>query len=85
LLWWFLLQVGHEDWNLDGKADLLRFVAEVQSPIDVHSLKLVLQLSYALQVSQRLAEGSDDLHGGGWCGATGIVAQQVLLLAVHCS
>eukprot|EP00775_Hariotina_reticulata_P002408 gene2408-2712_t len=49
-----VLEVGQEDWNLDGKADLLRFVAEVQSPIDVHSLKLVLQLSYALQGAARL-------------------------------
>lgn len=51
-----LLQVGQEDWNLDGKPDLLRFVAEVQSAIDVHSLKLVLQLSYALQVSKAQAD-----------------------------
>jgi hypothetical protein len=45
-----LLQVGEEDYNFDGKPDMIRFVAAVQSPIPVHSLKLLLQFSYATQV-----------------------------------
>jgi hypothetical protein len=45
-----LLQVGEEDYNFDGKPDMIRFVAAVQSPIPVHSMKLLLQFSYATQV-----------------------------------
>lgn len=45
-----LLQVGEEDYNQDGKPDLIRFVASVQSPVPVNSIKLLLQFSYTLKV-----------------------------------
>jgi hypothetical protein len=56
LLLLLLLQVGEEDYNFDGKPDMIRFVAAVQSPIPVHSVKLLLQFSYATQV--RLLAGN---------------------------
>lgn len=42
-------QVGEEDWDQDGKTDLIRFVARAQSPVPVHSVKLLLQFSYTLK------------------------------------
>ncbi|WIA35027.1 hypothetical protein OEZ86_003518 [Tetradesmus obliquus] len=48
------VQVGEEDYNFDGKPDMIRFVASVQSPIPVHSMKLLLQFSYATQGAARL-------------------------------
>lgn len=42
-------QVGEEDFNEDGRPDLIRFVARLHSPVPVHSVKLLLQFSYVLQ------------------------------------
>lgn len=44
------MQVGEEDANHDGKPDLIRFVLTAQSRVPVHSVKLLLQMSYSLQV-----------------------------------
>ncbi|KAF8056360.1 TMEM231 [Scenedesmus sp. PABB004] len=47
------VQVGEEDGNHDGKPDLIRFTARVRSPVPVHSCKLLLQFTYALQARRR--------------------------------
>jgi hypothetical protein len=44
-------QVGEEDYNQDGKPELIRFTATAQSRYPVNSFKLLLQFSYTLQVS----------------------------------
>lgn len=43
-------QVGEEDYNQDGKPELIRFTATAQSRYPVNSFKMLLQFSYALQV-----------------------------------
>lgn len=43
-------QVGEEDYNQDGKPELIRFTATAQSRYPVNSFKLLLQFSYILQV-----------------------------------
>eukprot|EP00879_Flechtneria_rotunda_P010982 GHRR01011475.1.p1 GENE.GHRR01011475.1~~GHRR01011475.1.p1 ORF type:complete len:315 (+),score=105.62 GHRR01011475.1:284-1228(+) len=48
------VQVGEEDYNQDGKPDMIRFIAAIKSPVLVSSLKLVLQFSYVLQGAARL-------------------------------
>lgn len=44
-------QVGEEDYNQDGKPELVRFTVTAQSRYPVNSFKLLLQFSYVLQVS----------------------------------
>ena len=44
-------QVGEEDYNQDGKPELIRFTATAQSRYPVSGFKLLLQFSYVLKVS----------------------------------
>jgi hypothetical protein len=44
------VQVGEEDYNQDGKPELIRFTATAQSRYPVNSFRLLLQFSYVLQV-----------------------------------
>jgi hypothetical protein len=46
-----IVQVGEEDYNQDGKPELIRFTATAQSQHPVNSFKMLLQFSYTLQVS----------------------------------
>lgn len=50
-------QVGEEDYNQDGKPELIRFTATAQSRYPVHGLKMLLQFSYVLQVSTSSSRG----------------------------
>lgn len=43
-------QAGEEDWNFDGKPEVIRFTARVSSAQPIHSVKLLLQFTYTLQV-----------------------------------
>lgn len=47
-LW--VMQVGEEDYNFDGKPDMIRFTARIASAMPVHSVKLLLQFNYTLKV-----------------------------------
>lgn len=67
--WCLCAQVGEEDYNQDGKPELIRFTATAQSRYPVTSFKLLLQFSYALQVgsmgqSAILLEESQQLTPG---------------------
>lgn len=42
--------MGEEDYNFDGKPELIRFTITAQSRFPVNSFKMLLQFSYALQV-----------------------------------
>jgi hypothetical protein len=44
--------VGEEDYNFDGKPELIRFAITAQSRFPVNSFKMLLQFSYTLQVGQ---------------------------------
>jgi hypothetical protein len=46
-------QVGEIDQNFDGKPDLIHFTARVATTAPIHSVKLLLQLTYTLQVRLR--------------------------------
>lgn len=43
------VQVGEEDYNQDGKPEVIRFTATAQSRYPVNSFKMLLQFSYSLQ------------------------------------
>ena len=44
------VQVGELDPNQDGQPDIIHFKAKLASPTPVHSVKLLLQFTYTLQV-----------------------------------
>jgi hypothetical protein len=47
----YCLQFGEEDYNQDGKPELIRITVTAQSQHPVNSFKMLLQFSYNLQVS----------------------------------
>lgn len=48
--------MGEEDYNFDGKPELIRFTITAQTRFPVNSFKMLLQFSYALQVSAHTPE-----------------------------
>jgi hypothetical protein len=57
-------EVAEIDQNLDGRADLLHLTATLASPVPIHSVKLLLQLTYTVQ-ARRWAGLK---HALGWAG-----------------
>lgn len=41
------VQYGEEDWNFDGKPDVLQFSFSVQAPVPIFSVKALVQVTYS--------------------------------------